>query len=155
MWKDWNKIFVTPPVTHFPISHARAQPHQCVLRRILTHPSRKIIFIRLSVHDLSSIYVCDIPSYTGVFFTSVFSTNAFSTSVFSIISVFSITSVFSIGISSSSDQVFLAYRQFTWVKSRPTWYVISQMFFMCQSNLRSYTPLSGPTRYFTHINHPY
>ena len=45
----------TPPITHFPISHARAQPHQCVLHRILTHPSQKIIFIRTNVTDLWSI----------------------------------------------------------------------------------------------------
>ena len=45
----------TPPITHFPISHLRAQPHQCVLHQILIHPSRKIIFIRPNVTDLWSI----------------------------------------------------------------------------------------------------
>ena len=42
---------------HFPISRARAQPHQCVLHRILTYPSRKIIVIRAEPAVLSSIIV--------------------------------------------------------------------------------------------------
>ena len=37
MSKNWNKIFDTPPVTHFSISHARAQPHHCVLHENLMH----------------------------------------------------------------------------------------------------------------------
>ena len=37
MSKKWNEIFDTPPATHFPISHARAQPHHCVLHKNLMH----------------------------------------------------------------------------------------------------------------------
>ena len=53
--KKLKQKFDTPPKTHFPISHTRAQPHHCVLHQILTHTSRKIIFIGESVADLSSI----------------------------------------------------------------------------------------------------
>ena len=45
----------TPPITHFPISHAHAQPHQCVLHQVLIHRSQKMIFIRPNVTDLWSI----------------------------------------------------------------------------------------------------